>query len=253
MLQPLWGVFLITVALALLSLGAGLWLGKHHGRRSEAAKQVALNDLVQATSALLVFMLGFTFSLAASRFDARRTEVLNEANAIGTTYLRAGLLADPYRTETRRLLRQYMEVRMNAAQSGKIQEGFAHAEDVQTRLWAEAETAGGKNPGSIATGLFISSLNDMIDLSRVWHALRDRIHTSIWTALFFLEVCAMAMMGYQSGLKGAPRLIAIIPMALAFSVVLLLIVDLDRPREGWLNVSQQPLIDLLKDFDRHGL
>lgn len=254
MLLPFWCVFLITVALALLSVEAGLWLGKYQAQGSEAAKQVALSDLVRATSGLLVFMLAFTFSLAASRFDARRTAVLDEANAIGTTYLRAGLLPDPYRAETRRLLRQYVEVRLKAVQSGKIQEAIAPAEDIQARLWAEAEAAGGKNSGSIVAGLFISSLNDVIDLhaKRVMLGLRNRIPTSIWAALFFLEVCALGMMGYHSGLKGVPRLPAILPMALSFSVVLLLIVDLDRPQEGSLKVSQEPLTDLLENFDRRG-
>lgn len=245
---PLWGIFLGTVAIILLSAEAGFWLGKHHGQRSEGLQKAPMSEIVGAMLGLLAFMLGFTFSLAATRFDARRALVVDEANAIGTTYLRAGLLPEPQRAEIRKLLRDYVKARLGFVQSGNVPQGIAGAEEMHARLWAEAVAVGGQNPGSIVTGLFISSLNEVIDLhaKRVTFGLRNHIPASIWAVLYFLAVCAIGTMGYHTGLAGARRFFAIVPLMLTFSVVLLLIADLDRPHEGFLKVSQQPLLDLLR-------
>src|SRR5271165_4059660 len=96
---PIWGVFLATVAVVLLAVEGGFRLGQYRRRRSEQEDRPPVGEMVAATLALLAFMLAFTFGLAASRFDVRRGLVIDEANAIGTTYLRAGLLPEPYRGE----------------------------------------------------------------------------------------------------------------------------------------------------------
>src|SRR5690348_10734501 len=89
---PLWGLFGATVAVVLLSIEGGYRLGQSRRRRSEDEKEGPVGAIVGATLGLLGFILAFTFGLAASRFDARRQIVVEEANDIGTTYLRAGLL-----------------------------------------------------------------------------------------------------------------------------------------------------------------
>jgi len=98
------------------------------------------------------------------------------------------------------------------------------------------------------TGLFLQSLNEVIDLQseRVFVGLRSRIPISIWVALFTLSVLGMGSMGYQAGLSGTRRSPEMPILTLAFAWVLFLIVDLDRAHEGSLRVSQQPMIDLLK-------
>ena len=101
---------------------------------------------------------------------------------------------------------------------------------------------------SIMTGLFLQSLNEVINLhsERVFVGLRSRIPISIWLALFTLAVLGMASMGYQAGLSGTRRSPGMPIVTLAFAGVLFLIIDLDRASEGSLRVSQQPMIDLLK-------
>ncbi|MDB6016162.1 MAG: hypothetical protein JWR19_651 [Pedosphaera sp.] len=251
---PLFGIFAATVAVLLLFAEAGFRLGRYQGQRSEMAQKAPIAEIVSAMLGLLAFMLGFTFSLAASRFDARRALVVDEANAIGTTYLRAGLLSEPYRMEIRKLLRDYVKARLTYVQAGEIAQGMARADEMQERLWAEAVAAGGKNPGSIVTGLFIASLNEVIDLhaKRIAFSLRNHIPTSIWDALYFLAVCTIGTMGYHMGLVGARNVLAIIPLVLAFSVVLFLIADLDHPQKGLLKVSQQALVDLLDKWNTEG-
>jgi hypothetical protein len=198
---------------------------------------------------LLAFILAFTFGLAAARFDARRQVLLDEANAIGTAYLRAGMV--PERGEQiRGLLRDYVAVRLDAVQPGNIAEGIRRSENIQQQVWTEAETVGSKNPNSIVVGLFVQSLNEMIDLhaKRVQAAVRSRIPGAIWLGLFAVASLSLATMGYHAGLSGTRRSLAILAVAVTFSVVIELIADLDRPLEGVLRVSQQALLDVKRSM-----
>jgi hypothetical protein len=188
--------------------------------------------------------------LAAARFDARRQALLDEANAIGTTYLRAGMLPERGE-EVRRLLRDYVGIRLEAVQSGKVAEGIRRSEDIQQKVWMEAETVGQKNPNSFVVGLFVQSLNQTIDLhaARMQAGLRSRIPGAIWLGLFAVAALSLATMGYHAGLSGTRRSLAVIAVAVTFSVVIELIADLDRPQEGVLRVSQQALLDVQRSMN----
>ena len=247
-LLPIWGVFLATVAVVLLAVEGGFRLGQYRRRRSEQEDRPPVGEMVAATLALLAFMLAFTFGLAASRFDVRRGLVIDEANAIGTTYLRAGLLPEPHRSDVRSLLREYVDVRLEAVQPGKLSRSIGRSEELHARLWAHAVAVGEKNPGSIVVGLFIASLNEVIDLhaKRLALGVRNRIPGTIWAALSFVTIIGTSVMGYHAGLAGSGRSLALLALVLAFSAVVTLIADLDRPQEGLLRVSQQTMIDLQK-------
>src|SRR4051794_7362445 len=108
---PVGGVFLATVAVVLLSIEGGHRPGTYRRRRSEQEDRPPVGEMVAATLAVLAFLLAFTFGLAASRFDVRRGQVVEEANAIGTAYLCADLLPEPHRPEVRTLLRAYVDDR----------------------------------------------------------------------------------------------------------------------------------------------
>jgi hypothetical protein len=242
---PLWGLSLVIVVFVLLSIECGYRLGHYRRSRSEQEKDAPVGAMVGSTLGLLAFMLAFTFGMAASRFDTRKSLVLDEANAIGTTYLRAAMLPDR-RDEVRGLLRDYVDARLEAVQSGRVVEGVRRAEDLQARLWTEAAAIGQQHPDSIVVGLFVESLNEVIDLhaKRVTAGLRNRIPGAIWVGLFTIAVLSLGAMGYHSGLVGTTRSLAVIAVAFAFSAVIALVVDLDRPQEGTLTVSQQALIDV---------
>lgn len=242
---PLWGLFMAILLLVLLSVEGGYRLGKYRRSRSEEEKEAPVGAMVGSTLGLLAFLLAFTFGLAATRFDTRRQVLLDEANAIGTTYLRAGMLPDR-RAEIRGLLRDYVDTRLEAVKSGKIAEGIRRSEQLQDQLWAQAVALGESNPTSIVVGLFVQSLNEVIDLhaKRVTVGLRNRIPGAIWVALFAVAVLSFAAMGYHAGLSRTSRSLVELAVALTFSAVIGLIADLDRPQEGVLKVSQQALIDL---------
>ena len=242
---PLWGLFIVILLVVLISVEFGYRLGRYRRRGSEQEKEAPVGTMVGATLGLLAFILAFTFGLAAARFDTRRQVVLDEANAIGTTYLRAGILPERGE-EIRALLRNYVDTRLKAIRSGNIAQGIRQSEDIQYKVWTEAEAVGKQNPDSIVVGLFVQSLNEVIDLhaKRLMVALRSRIPPPIWLALYLVAILSMAAMGYSQGLTSTRRSPATLALIVAFSVVMLLIVDLDRPGDGVLRVSQQSMTDL---------
>jgi hypothetical protein len=243
---PLWGFFALTLVLVLLAIEGGYRLGRFRLARAEHEKEAPVGAMVAAMLGLLAFMLAFTFGLAAQRFDTRRQVLLDEANAIGTTYLRAAMLTQ-HEDEIRALLRDYVDVRLNAVQTpGALAEGIRQSEVLQNRLWDHAVALARDKPDSIVVGLFVQSLNEVIDLhaKRVTAGVRNRIPGAIWLALFSVAALSLGAMGYHAGLVRTSRSLAILAVGLTFTVVIGLIADLDNPREGFLNVSQQALIDL---------
>jgi hypothetical protein len=242
---PLWVLFVVVATVSWAAVEGGYRLGRWRHARSDEEKDAPVGAIVAAILGLLAFLLAFTFGLAATRFDERRQAVLEEANAIGTAYLRTRLLPEPQRGESARLLREYVDVRLRGTEPGRLAEAVARSGELHALLWAEAVTAAERQPGPI-TGLYIQSLNETIDLHarRVQVGLRNRVPVSIWAGLLSIALLAMASVGYHSGLSATRRSPAMVGLVLAFAGVLFLIADLDRGHEGLLTVSQQAMIDV---------
>jgi hypothetical protein len=245
---PLWALLIGIMLVVLLSVEGGYRAGRFQGRRAHEM-ETPVGEMVASTLGLLAFILAFTFGLAASRFDVKRQLLVDEANAVGTTYLRAEMLPEG-RDEIRALLREYVDVRIKAIQPDKLEEGIRRSEELQKRLWELTVPIAMKNPNSIIVGLFVQALNDVIDLhtKRLTAAVRNRIPFAIWAALYGISVFSFAAMGYHSGLTGTTRSFVIIAVAFTFSVVIVLIADLDRSQEGTLRVSHQALVDLQRSM-----
>lgn len=249
---PIWVVFLVILMVVLLSIEAGFRYGARKRQLPNHEREAPVSTIIGATLALLAFILAFTFGMAASRFDTRKALTLDEANAIRTTYLRAGLLSEPQRTDIRNLLREYVKVRVEGIETGQIDYLVKRSEDLHEQLWSKTSALAEKVPLPAFAGLFIRSLNDVIDLhkKRLTAALRNRIPGAIWGALFFVTIVAMGAVGYQMGLNGVRRSIVVLAIALTFSVVMFMIADLDHPRQGFLQMSQQPTIELQKSINK---
>ncbi|MCJ7545626.1 MAG: hypothetical protein MUP30_02185, partial [Deltaproteobacteria bacterium] len=174
--------------------------------------------------------------------------VLDEANAVRTTYLRAELLSEPQRKIVLQLLREYVDVRLEIVQSGKLAQGIRRSEELHALLWQQASAVARDKRDSTFVVPFIQSLTEVINIhsKRALIAQRGRIPGTIWAALYVVGVIALGVMGYYSGLTGTSRSLALLAVAIAFSAVMWLIANLDRPREGSLKVSQQPLMDVRK-------
>jgi hypothetical protein len=242
---PIWALFAVTLLLVLVTFEVGYRLGKRRRASSEAEKEAPVGGMVQASLGVLALMLAFTFGAAATRFDSRRHLVVDEANAIGTTFLRAAML--PARgAEVRALLREYVDVRLEAVRSGNVEQGMRRSDELHVLLWDHATALGKEHPTSIVVGLFIQSLNEVIDLhaTRVAVGLRGRVPGVIWAALYAVAAVSLAAMGYHAGLTGTSRSLAVLVMAFTFALVIGVIADLDRPGKGMLETSQQAMVDL---------
>jgi hypothetical protein len=192
-------------------------------------------------------LLAFVFSFAAGRFEDRRRALVDEANNIGTCYLRTSMLPEPNRSQARRLLVEYVDVRLAGVQnqsefSASIERSLA----LQQSLWSQASEAANREPSSVQIGLFVQSLNAVIDShsERLAAGVRARLPGAVWMVLYMLIVVSFGGIGYQVGLMDSTRSPVTMAAAFAFATTLWLVIDLERPQQGMLRVSQQPMIDL---------
>ncbi len=242
---PMYALFIFTILFVIVALNAGIRIGAR--MRSRAGGSESIGSAVAATLGLLAFLLGFAFNMAANRLDVRKQLFVDEVNAIETASLRAGLLAEPYRSEIRSLLRQYVDVRAKlAVDDSMLREALATSARIHSQLWGLMERKSAAGAPSIADSLFIQTLNDVIDLhgKRVIVGLQFRIPSTIWWGLYALAALAMLMVGYQFGHTEQRQPVVIVALALAFSAVMLLIMDLDRATGGTVRIDQRPMLEL---------
>ncbi len=226
-------------------------IGYRMGRRSspDGEQDSQINTIQGATLGLLGLLLAFTFAMSAARYDARRQLVLQESNAIGTTYLRAQMLPDPQRTQISDLLREYVEARLEFYNAGvdavKLQQATDKTLQIQDQLWQQAIVASASDARSVPIGLFIQSLNEMIDLhAERLAAMRNRVPEIIIYLLFVVAIVTLGLIGYGSGISRRRNLIPILMSLLLIATILMVIIDLDRPRRGIIRVSQESMIQL---------
>lgn len=243
---PTWGILILTILIAFAFFEVGFRFGLFRGKRSSDEKNAPLGTMMGATLGLLAFILAFSFSLAANRFLERRELVLEDANAIETCYRRAGYLQEPNRTEIKRLLREYVSVRIPSTDPNELKQLLVKSEEIQEKLWSQAIIVAENSPQSVMAGLFISSLNQVLDIhtNRIMVGIRNRVPDIIWISLYAVTVLSMCAMGYYCGLSGQRSFLINLVMLLAFSGVIFLIADLDSPRSCIIKVSQQPMKDL---------
>jgi hypothetical protein len=242
---PMVVLFVFTIFFVILALIAGMRLGARARARTGGTESIG--SAVAATLGLLAFMLGFAFNMSASRLDVRKQLFVDEVNAIETAHLRAGLLAEPYRSGLRSLIREYVDVRATLARdTSGLQEAISTSGRLHTELWQLMEQKMAAAPPTVADSLMAQSLNDVIDLhsERVIVALQFRIPGTIWFGLYSVAALAMLMVGFQFGQTDHRQPVVIVALALSFSAVILLIMDLDRAVEGTVRIDQRPLLEL---------
>jgi hypothetical protein len=242
---PLFVVFLIAIVLAIGSMEVGYRVGASRRLASQKQAESPVGAILGSSIGLLAFLLAFTFNVAVERFDARRHAVLDEANAIGTTYLRAGLLKPPACDQAKDLLRQYVFVRANLAQEDSAESVVTQSEDIQQKLWKLAEGTMKDNPPPAAF-LFITSLNETIDMhsKRVTLGLHSQIPTVVWVCLLAVSALSMFEVGLFCGLAGPRGWTENCVLVATFGIAMLLVADLDRPGHGFLKTDQGPILAL---------
>jgi hypothetical protein len=242
---PIPAFFILFALISLACYEGGFRLGRWWQNREPGEQEGPTGVLVGSILALLAFLLAVTMGMASDRFDARRAIVLDEANAIGTTYLRAGYLPEPASSEIRELLRQYVPLRIRTSSSDDLQGDIQKSQAILNQLWTIAEgVAKTTNQGDLVS-TFIESLNDTIDLheTRVT-AASARVPETVVLLLIVGSALTLGMVGFSAGLTRRRSLLSAAVLIIALGAVITIVVDLDRPREGFIQVSQQPLIDV---------
>jgi hypothetical protein len=195
-------IFLVSIVFILAASEAGRLLGvRAIGRGGDD-----VSTLEGAILGLLALMIGFTFAMALSRFEARRDAVLTEANAIGTTALRARLLPAPHNVDINKLLQEYVRIRLAITQQvlspTELNVAIKRSNKIQEALWQQTKLVTAKDSGMVPTGLFIQTLNEMIDnQERRLEALRNRVPNIVLIALYGVAIVAGALTGYANGLE----------------------------------------------------
>lgn len=248
---PISVIYLGITLLMLAFCEVGFRLGVRERTQRDEDAPVSLAPIVGGLLGMLGLLLAFTFSMAASQHELRKQNVLSEANAVGTAYLRADLLDKQYGSEVKSLLREYVNIRLEAISAGNLSDALARSAEIHELLWDHVSSASVATP-SINTSLVIQSINEVIDLNqkRVTAALHLRIPVSVWIALTAITALTMLTMGIQIGVAGKRRLASVIPLSLAFAVLVTLVVDLNRPQNGLITVGQHAIVDLQKSMER---
>lgn len=244
---PEWACFILTMVFVLLSHELGFKFGTRRRNQPGGNPDTAAGAMSGTTLGLLAFMLAFTFNGASSDHDIRRNMVLEDANAIRTAYQRSIALPEPERAKAHALFREYVDIRLNLAKTrgAGLGQAIERTAAIQEELWSVAVLFEQKGSKPQIAALYMTSLNELNNahLRRVTTYLENRIDAIVWYVLFFLTFLTMAMMGYRNGLDGERSMFIEVAFGLAFSVVLFLIIALDRPI-GIMGYNQQPLINV---------
>jgi hypothetical protein len=242
-------VFLISFIVLLLSAYLGAFWRQRRGPLKEEEK--ADHSIIEGTAlTLLSLLIGFTFSMAMSRFEQRKTYEEAEANAIGTEYVRAGLLPDAEAGKVREDLTNYLDQRVlfyTARDKQQLQRIDSDTTRIQKDLWSVVQARALTQPTS-STSLVAAGMNDVLNSEGYTQAAWwNRIPTEAWVLLAAIAIGATLLIG-----NGAHRPSSLfLVMALGASLCFFLIADIDSPRTGLIRVHPENLIRLSDSLRAH--
>jgi hypothetical protein len=246
---PLWMVG-VPLLLGMCAVAyAAYVIRRRRERGREAGEDSQEGYVVSGVVGLLALLTGFTFSLAVDRFETRRHLVLEEANAIGTTYLRAQLIVDPHRSRLSDLLVRYTDNKIHLGKAtrrdAESKAQLARNDALITDLWTETAASWDSIKGYDFSSSFLDSMNNLIDLDAARKASRAaRVPTEVYIVLFIYLTVTAGVMGYV--MRG-PRGRATAAFLLGLTTLsVLLILDVDRPMSGRIIESQRPMEELQK-------
>jgi hypothetical protein len=209
--------------------------------------------LHSALLGMMALLLAFGLALAMGRYETRRAAMVQETNAIGTTYLRAQTLSEPMRTSSLDLLRDYTDTSIAISDavpgSAEAEAAVSAGQEIQRELWGLAGDALDAAPIDSAPRLYVESLNEMIDMqtTRV-AALGNRVPTPILAVEVFGAAVALGLLGFYLSMIGR-GIYAVVLAAVLVSFLILVTFDLDRPTRGLIRIPDTPLLELRASMD----
>lgn len=252
---PIWAVYLGMVVTVLLAVEVGFRIGIWiQDRNPDAGESKMTGVVVGGMLGLMAFLMAFSIGIVINQHNERKAMVVTEANAVGTAWLRAGFLDEPGSSSSRELLREYVNIRLEAAaDNSRIPATLTRSEEIHSALWAIMEESVAAGNESDVMALVIESVNEVIDVHSLrWTAVNLRLPRVLGIVLFAATFLSFLLVGVASSADRKRDTAAMVLFALAFIAVLIIIVDLDRPQEGLLTVSQDALTDLLRQMSSTG-
>lgn len=221
------------------------WVLKRHPERQQPATD-STGYLVSSALALLGLLIGFTFSMAVERYDERRHAVTEEANAISTVYARAGLFSEPIATSLQQAVTRYATDRRDFVAAGentiKLDEVAKDTADAQSRIWAIMKAALADTVSAELTTATLTSMNEMFDLASTRQALIEaHIPNMVMAVLIGFAVATAYLLGYGSAHEAQGHNAATTIVFALVAIAIALIIDLDRPRLGFIKIDQDPM------------
>ena len=238
-------LFFVSMALLWVAERAGVRLSRWH-RTEEKGVGEAFGVLLGATLTLLALIIGFSFSMAIGRYDQRKNYEEAEANAIGTEYVRLGLLAPSDAAHARALLRDYFQQRVlfyESTDSDQLRQIADRKNQLQNGLWAAVEAPAKAQPNNIMA-LVVAGMNDVLNSEGYTQAAWwNRIPVAAWVLMMTIALGANLLLCFGSRkLTDEPALLLVLPVVVSISFML--IADIDSPRGGVIRVSPQNLLAL---------
>jgi hypothetical protein len=239
----------LVFAVSFLAIWLSEWIGallRERRASPEESTREDLNLIAAATLTLLGLIIGFTFSMAISRYDQRKTYEEAEANAIGTEFVRAGLLPATDAARVRTLLRDYLDQRILfyvTRDNGRLRQIDAATAQLETDLWSAVEAPAVAQPSPVVA-LAVSGMNDVLNARGYTQAAWwNRIPSSGWILMATIAICSNLLVGYcVRATKARAALLLVLPVVVSLSFFL--ISDIDSPRGGVIRVVPQNLESL---------
>lgn len=246
----------VTLFLLIIILNeAGFHVGRFVQNRTDEEIKTLTGAIQASILGLLALLLGFTFSMSMQRYDNRSEALISEANAIGTVILRAQLLPGQYRSEVSSLLQKYLDLRISI---GKLdltrrddrKKFNIEISNLQSELWSLAVKAANDDPRPVTSGMFINALNEMVDSQGKRNALLQmHVPEIVLLLLFLVFIASGGILGYSSGLSGKRVVVPTVMVSLLIALIVFIIIDLDRPKRGFIQVDQSSMLLLRENLN----
>ena len=240
-------IVVVLFLFIVLGMEFGYRVGRMTQKRLVELKKSQINAIQASMLALLALVLGFTFSLSLQRYDDRARAVVDEANAIGTTYLRTYLLPESVRAEAQKLTGEYIDYRLQAGSVSlnQLEERTSVVVESDTKLeelWRLTSRAAREDGGPVTSGMFLTSLNETIDAFGSRDAtIKRHVPELVLLLLFATFILTGTVIGYANGAEDHRPSIAAYILAFLIAMLVFIIIDLDRPRRGFIEVSQESM------------
>lgn len=245
------GIFLIPFLSVLVPILIGQFYGVYRSKKSANLQEGPVGTVVGSSFALLAFMLALVFQMTTERYNSRKELLLEEVTNIRTLYLQAGLIQEPIRSDAKKLLVEYVDLRVNSFRdTTKLGYALSRSQEILDRLWTFAETLAEQDRSSEVYSLFTTSINNLVSSynHRITMTFEYRLPVLILWTLFIIAFLSMLALGYQFGIAGKGGKGINLLLAFIFAIVMMLVIALDRPELGMSKLNQKPMVTLQKQL-----